>query len=74
MDDIEWRSLIGERIVDIIAEGREELERRRNEASACLELAFGPRDEQHQPPRRGRPPKNAFPEAARGALDAEGVQ
>lgn len=53
MTDIEWRSLSGEQIVDICEAGREELERRRNEAMGCLELAFGPREA--AAPKPGRP-------------------
>lgn len=60
MTDIEWRSLSASEIVDICDAGRAELQRRRDEAEASLELAFGPR-EPKQPEKRGpgRPPIKA---------------
>lgn len=67
--DIDWRSLPAASIVDIVDDGRKELERRRTEADECLELAFGSAQREAQAPKRGRPPKNAFPDNARGALD-----
>lgn len=75
--DIEWRSLTGEQIVDICDAGRGELQRRRDEADSCLELAFGTREQKHEAPAKrgpGRPPIKAKEENGNGHLSARAQQ
>jgi hypothetical protein len=74
-DSIDWRAKTAREIVDIVEEGRVELERRRNEALESLEIAFGAREPQPRIETRGRKTRtngSEFPEHARGALDTAG--
>lgn len=76
-DNIDWRAKTAREIVDIVEEGRVELERRRNEALESLDMAFGAREPQPRIETRGRKPRvlgngAEFPEHARGALDTAG--